>query len=315
LSAELADEKLVTLNASGEEFLALWKHDTSGNPFGAVILLHDQGHTIGWPQDIKGLRDELAQYGWSTLAVALPNPKDQEIKARPSLAPTPAPENAEGEDNGEKTAQDAAENTPEESKAKQSTEKDNTASTANTSPPPPKKIAAPKLTAAEIEAMAIARLEASMKHLNSIGQFNIAIMGSGVGAARAVNFIHKLTNSNGSKDAKQNVAAVGAKAIIERPLRALIMVNARNSVTGMDKQLPKLLIDPGLPVLDLVFNDHHLDQVEAKARKDKASRLQMENYYQVKLLRPAKSKKDYLNHTVRRTRGFLNRHAKGVEIK
>ena len=104
------------------------------------------------------------------------------------------------------------------------------------------------------------------------------------------------------------------KAIIQRPFRALILVAARNSDESQPESLMDLLNDAGLPVIDIYFNNHHLDEYEVKQRALHARKKQITTYFQVQLLRPSMSEANKENRLVRRVRGFLSKHAKGVEI-
>lgn len=298
LGEELANDNLVQLNAAGEAFYCLWNHTTTGNALGAVLILHEEGHHLDWPLTINSLRVELADHGWSTLTVDLPNPTAGKISLRPTPIPTPIPEsNAEPKPNPE-AAIDSADNKEPPQSDKPEPENPADASAAQTKP--------------EIETVVGARLNAALDYLHGAGQFNIVILGQGLGAARAAVFINQLMTSSANSAVAQNTGK--AKAIIKRPVRALVLVNARNHIAGSELTLPQQLKDPGLPVLDIVFGDHYMDSHEAEKRRRWASRQQMSNYSQVKTRRPVGGASEKNNRLVKRVRGFLNRNAKGVEI-
>ena len=299
LGDELKDENLVKLVADGEEFFGVWKHTILANALGAVLILHEEGQNVDWPLTVNSLRVELAEHGWSTLAVALPNPHGEKILVRaiptPASAPNPEP-GTSTEDEANTAAEQATLPTDAPKEIAET-------ATPEPSPPPPK---------ADIEAQVHARLDAAINYLHKVGQFNIVVVGQGIGAVRATAFIKRLMTSAANKQMTKNAAKT--KAIIKRPIRALVLVNARNHIAGSPVKLYEQLKDPGLPVLDILFGEHHLDSFEAKKRREWASRNQLKNYSQVKMRRPVGPASEHNNRLVKRVRGFLNRNAKGVEI-
>lgn len=228
LHAELATEAQVWLEAQGEKFLALWEPDTSGSSFGAILLLHGEGQTPDWPDTINPLRTTLMQFGWSTLAIELPD----------------------------------------------STVENN-------------------------EILAQAHIQAAVNFLNQEGQQNLVMFGAGLNASRAMTYLLTLPAAPESAPKSSSNPTRGA-------FRALIMVNAR------ELQLPQ---DFRLPTFDLYFDEHYLDATEVQERLLLAKKYQLPHYHQLRLLRPAASEYGEENRLTRRVRGFLNKYAKGVEIK
>lgn len=256
LSEELGEDAIVWLTAAGDKFISLWEPDRSGQPFGAILIVHGEGQTADWPYTISALRQSLPDHGWSTLSISLPNPEQTSAPPRTS-----------------------ADNNPE-----------------------------PSTT----ETLVIERMKAAMAYLNKRGQYNIVILAHGVGASRSVQYLSALSSS-----APSNLPTGGrsrATAIIERPIRALIMVNARNGIAGADDNLTQHLNDRSLPVMDIYFGDHVLDATEPQQRKLAAKKNRIANYHQSKLLEPASNWQEGENRLTRRVRGFLNKYAKGVEI-
>ncbi|WGO97813.1 alpha/beta hydrolase family protein [Saccharophagus degradans] len=260
LSEELGEDAIVWLNAAGEKFISLWEPDRSGNPFGAILIVHGEGQTADWPYTIRALRQSLPDHGWSTLSISLPNP-----------AETPPP------------ARSPSDTTPP----------------SKPTPPP-------------TEPIVIERMKAAMSYLNKRGQYNIVILAHGVGASRSVQYLSQLSTSR-----PNNLPSGGrsrATAIIDRPIRALIMVNARNGIEGADDNLTEYLTDRSLPVMDIFFGDHVLDATEPDQRKMAAKKNRIAHYHQSKLLEPSANWQEGENRLTRRVRGFLNKYAKGVEI-
>lgn len=257
LSEELGEDAIVWLKAGGSKFISLWEPDRSGNPFGAVLIVHGEGQTADWPYTIRALRQTLPDNGWSTLSISLPNPEKNTPPPRPDSPPSTAP-------------------------------------------------------APQTESLVSDRMKAAMSFLNNKGQYNIVILAHGVGAARSMQYLSELTNTG-----MGNIPSGGrnrATAIIERPIRALIMVNARNGIAGAENNLTKHLTDRSLPMMDIYFGDHVLDSTEPAERKLAAKKNRIANYHQAKLMEPAVNWQEGENRLTRRVRGFLNKYAKGVEI-
>ncbi len=265
-----ADE-LRWLEADGEKFMALWQRNKTGNPFGAVLILHGEGQTASWPHTVSAIRNNLSQHGWSTLAVSLPPLAKAEIPARNAVATGAGSAPSIGDENNAPTAITAGKRSPEQ--------------------------------------ISDARLSAAIEFLNQLGQYNIVMVGHASGAIRATRFINSISGNQASD------AAPSALAIMERPIRALIMVEARNRMDHGGERLVSFLNDTTLPVLDIYYGDHYLDVLEVRQRKKMIINKGITRYYQVQVLRPSKSDEMSENRLTRRIRGFLNRHAKGVEIE
>jgi len=83
---------VVSLKASSTEFIGLLNKETDVKPKGVTLILHGMGSNPNSPQLIHPLRDNLAQYGWSTLAIQLPIlPHDAPIDDYIALLPESTP--------------------------------------------------------------------------------------------------------------------------------------------------------------------------------------------------------------------------------
>ena len=60
------------LDVEGKKVLGLYTEDTSGEPQGGIILLHELGSHPNSPTVIAPLRKTLPGYGWATLSLQLP---------------------------------------------------------------------------------------------------------------------------------------------------------------------------------------------------------------------------------------------------
>lgn len=151
----------------------------------------------------------------------------------------------------------------------------------------------------DAEKLAAARIQAAAKYLDQKGQYNIVIIGSGTGANRGLEFLQEQPARPNATAKETGPQALGA-------FRALIIINARNiEITRKFK----------LPILDLYFNEHYLDDTEAKKRDILARKYHLPYYHQVHLLKPEVTDPGDENRLTRRIRGFLNKYAKGVEVK
>ncbi len=284
LSDEVDTNDIRWLQAHGEKFLALWQPDRTGNPFGAILILHGEGQSVDEPDEINAIRNNLSHFGWATLSVNLPAPKDNEVPPRPADKPSAQPT--------ETPSADA--NTPEA--GNKPTEK--AQATKSTAPKPMR----------HPEEISEARLDAAIAFLNEQGQYNIVVVGQGVGAARAMRYIDNISDN-------KKMAKVKTRGKIQRPIRAVVLLQARNRIPATNDQLTRYFNDASLPILDLHYGDHFLDRTETKARAKAARAARIENYYQIKILRPTETDEGSENRLTRRIRGFLNKHAKGVEIE
>ncbi|RRQ22269.1 DUF3530 family protein [Thiohalobacter thiocyanaticus] len=68
----LIDGEAVWLEADDAQFLAIHTPDLTGEPKGAVILVHGMGAHPDWQEVIHPLRVRLPEHGWATLSVQMP---------------------------------------------------------------------------------------------------------------------------------------------------------------------------------------------------------------------------------------------------
>lgn len=269
LSDEVEEEDLTWLEANGEKFMSLWQADKTGNPFGAVLILHGEGQSVDWPGEVSAIRNNLSHHGWATLSINLPPTAKPQIPERPQEPPAISSEESNGNTENVMSVPDSE----------------------------------PVDQGNDPEAVSEARMQSAIQYLNSQGQYNIVIVSHGIGAIRAGKFIDMLT--------KTNTSAMAGK--IQRPVRALVFVQARNRIGDM--LLTRFMNDASLPILDIYYGDHFLDQIEVQQRKKAAATNGIQHYYQVKILRPDGESFKSENRLTRRIRGFLNKHAKGVEVE
>ncbi len=286
LEQELRGKGLVMLEAGGNTFSAIWQPDTSSNTLGAVLIFHGSGQNINWPESIAELSKALSLHGWASLSISLP----ERVKTAPPQRPTPTPSPAT----------------------------DSTAANANSTSEPPEEPKPKIKTEQDVEREVRARAKAGMDYLNSQGQYNIVFAGEGLGAARAARYLDTLSKGFNKQGVARTMGNAKTQAVISRPVRALIIINARNHIIPDMREQNSLmdwLNDPGLPILDVYAPTHHLDQLESEQREKQAQKKRMEKYFQVQLNKPDLEESSGETMLSKRVRGFLNKHAKGVEIE
>ena len=294
LSEAYQNKGLVSLNANGKSFPGLWHTDTSGTPLGAVLIFHDAGENANWPSTVAVLHQHLTLFGWATLSIELPDPVPPIPPERPPARP--------------KKQVDAETPDAETPIEEPSQDKPNDAS--------PKNDGGNTSTDDEaVETEVKARAKAAMDFLNEKGQFNIVFVGYGLGATRAARFLDGMENLQTGKLDKQ-LREANAKAVIARSVRALILIDARNTIpfSGNNQMIAEWLNDETLPVLDIYTGTHYLSRTEPQQRKKAIRKKQLQKYSQVHLNPPGQTSEEIEDRLAKRIRGFLNKHAKGVQL-
>lgn len=157
-----------------------------------------------------------------------------------------------------------------------------------------------------------ARIEAAIAFLHGQGQYNIVLAGYGHSARRILNYASRSDAPGMNRNLK---STQGTK--LKRPVRALILISPL-SLEGerLSSKLGKFPYKD-MPILDIIFGHHYLDTFDAKARQETARASRIKHYLQIKSVEPSASAKVFgqQNRLSRRIRGFLDSHAKGVEIE
>lgn len=133
-------------------------------------------------------------------------------------------------------------------------------------------------------------------HFKQQGVFNIAILGEGHGAALAANYIANLPPA-------------------AQPLRALLMINASNSINDGAINNLELLNKIKLPVLDAYHYGIYRQQQAATARRQAIPRQQRPDYQQIRLPRASGNQQHSDNLVSKRIRGWLDNNVAGFMVK
>jgi len=308
LGEYLDKESLQWLNSEHGRFLSLWQADRSGDPKGALLIIHAEGEHPAWPHTTKPLHDTLPDAGWATLAISLPAPDEHKVPKRI----LPAKIKKIIKKNDEEGSKDNSEDSEDSEK---SNEQDKTAAIADDNKNSEKqKVVAEEPTSKTIqkkdlpsaELITEKRLESALQFLHDQGQFNLIVLGNGSGAIRAQDFIDKIT---------PKIDNPKLKAKLERPVRAMIIVNGRNRLPTMEKTYENWFSDPEIPVLDIFTQYDYRNKIEAKTRKTLAKQKKVLVYKQVRLVSLNTEKSWDENVLSRRVRSFLDTNAVGIEVE
>jgi hypothetical protein len=295
LAAHLPKDSLLWLETDNERFLSIWQQDRSGLPKGAVLIVHAEGENPTWPNTTKPLHDTLPNHGWATLAISLPEPDALQTPSRTLPVKTHPVEPAIAM---ETETSEGSTSAPADIKQPESTNSPAT----NEKPQPD----SPLANTMSAETIVEKRLETAMQFLHDRGQFNIILIGSGVGAIRAHEFLNKITPKiNNPK----------LKAKLERPVRAMVLVNARNQLPMAEDSFNNWFSDPDIPVLDIFVQTDRRNTQEAAARKILAQQKKVTAYKQVRITELSHEKSWSENQLSRRVRSFLDSNAVGIEVK
>lgn len=288
LKQQYPAEDIRELSAEGGTFTALWREDRSGKANGAVLLVPTDGQTANWPQTVDVLRTDLPKHGWSTLAI------DIAFTSPPKAPPRPTRANVTQEAENGQTSPDSTEDTEP----------------AETSDAPRDDSRISPLSPKQIEQQNRSRIEAGIQFLNAQGQYNIIFVGYGQSAERVTKFASEGEGA-GLQANGRTLPATG----MQRPARALIIINPKTTDNQAFKSLIKDIPYKKMPILDIVVGKHYLDMLDAEQREITALEEGFETYLQYLTVEPNTTVFNTENRLSRRILGFLNQYAKGVEIE
>lgn len=272
------------IEAGSEKMLALYRPDTSGTPLGAALILHRGEQPPWWSNATEQMRMELSDYGWATLMILLPTEK-MTIPARPKPKPPVQQENPEPKEDSEDQAAPGEDQEIFDS----STGELSTTEEMN------KPEVAPVEAEDEIEpALPLPerneqRIMAAMNYLNEKGQFNLALISDSTSTPIASATLLRMSPGN------------GAKAIV-----AQIIVNEPRDAPLPNKALDEGLFDPSVPLLDIYSDIHHYNS-NGDNRQRRARQKKYQTYQQISI------DLDDTQQLAKRVRGFLSKHAAGME--
>lgn len=330
LAAEIAVGEAVWLGTGEDRFFALFRPESTGYPQGGMILIHNNGENPAQPGAIQGIRSWLPNYGWSTLAISVPDLQQASLPARTRPGYVRWERNDDDTATGQSADQETADTKSNvdgkmdpDSKPDPETQTDldqdskSAADAALARPAAKTDQIPPDETEQQEEGRVIDLAAANRDSLDSLfktldrristsiqymqeskGQYNLILLGVGNGA-------HLL-----ARYAQTQVLA-GNGAVIQ----GLVFVNAGQYLQSGLESLPNLLANLYMPILDLYQNNSVSNIESAKKRIDQANRYHLTRYTQVRI--PAVSNQAYSrnNRMIRRVTGWLAKYAEGMEVQ
>jgi hypothetical protein len=278
------EDEVVSLPGTNQDYYGLFLEESTGSPQGSVLILPDNQQHGHWPVVIAPLREYLPQHGWATLTIELPDEPARQRIAR--AEPTDQPSSSNSEEKNEPIASIDPITLNQEGEPLLTTEAiDN----AKTNVPAPEE--AITLVAVQYKKKNQQRISAAMEYLRSKGQLNIVIIGYGVGAAWAIDYL-----------AQQN----------EKGL-ALVTIDAMPSQDN-DTQMLQQLAELQNPFLDLMQPKKSYILKKGKARRAIMQRNKNKGYQQI-ITSNVASYRNNENSTNRRIRGWLKTNAGSTLVK
>jgi hypothetical protein len=250
------ENEVVSLPGTNQDYYGLFLEESTGSPQGGVLILHDNQQHGHWPDIIAPLREYLPQHGWATLTIELPDEPARQRIARSK--PTDQPSLSISEEENVPTA------IPEE---------------------------AITLVPVQYKQESQQRISAAMEYLRSKGQLNLVIIGYGIGAAWAIDYL-----------AQQNKKGL-----------ALVTIDAMPNQDN-DTQMLQQLAELQNPFLDLMQPKKSYVLKKGKARRAIMQRNQNKKYQQI-ITSNVASYRNNENSTNRRIRGWLKTNAGGMLVK
>lgn len=323
------EDEVVRLKTSTESFYGLFLAEASGQPQGGVLILHDNQQHGHWPDVVAPIREYLPQFGWATLSIELPDaPAKKRIKRELLLT-----SDTDTDSNQKSDPQNAEPNTSsnddseklENEQIDQDEPADNSALAGDTDtiiepdnnedaePALPRLQSLPAIsetkatrsksgTVAEPDERMIylkqnrSRILGAIEYLKSRGQFNIVIIGYGIGAAWAIDYVQQ--EDTGEQDQKG---------------LTLITIDALASRFEPDK-MQKQIKNLQVPYLDLIHPQPGDSLKMAKKRLSIMKRAKNNRYQQIITANMA-NYSETESPTSRRIRGWLMKNAGGTLVK
>ncbi|BFM05718.1 DUF3530 family protein [Halioxenophilus aromaticivorans] len=275
------------LMVAEHNYLALLQPSQKPNNRGLVVLLPDRGQHPDWPLQIRPLRNELSESGWTVLAMALPEPNPPAIPARPVPAPAPTtPETeAEADDGDQEPAAEETEVSAPDAEQPQSPAP--APAQPPTDPEPAPEPAIPAETIVDqLTLQAFTLVEEPLRR-------NIVLVGVGDGGYWAARWAEQLAAEINSEDEET-----------PRITLKLVLIEARNQLPSQAQTLPSFLQAP-MPVLDLI---PERTQNQPQQRRLAAQKAGYGGYFRQQHYHPPTAASDQADRRlVNRVKGFIRR--------
>jgi hypothetical protein len=280
------EDEVVSLPSTNQDYYGLFLEESTGSPQGGVLILPDNQQHGHWPDIIAPLREYLPQHGWATLTIELPDEPAPQRIVRPK--PTDQPSSSNSEEKNESIASIDPITLNQKGEPLLTTAAiDNAKNNVQV----PSEEAVTVDTVKQHKKQNQQRISAAMEYLRSKGQLNLVIIGYGIGAAWAIDYL-----------AQQN----------EKGL-TLVTIDAMPSQHN-DTQILQQLAERQIPFLDLMQPNKPDVLKKGKARRAMMQRSKNERYQQV-ITSNVAGYRNNENPTNRRIRGWLKTNAGGKLVK
>jgi hypothetical protein len=281
------EDEVVSLPGTNQDYYGLFLEESTGSPQGGVLILTDNQQHGHWPDLIKPLREYLPQHGWATLTIELPDEPERQRITRPK--PTDQPPLLNSEDEKEAIASISPITTNQEGEPRLTTE------AVDNADPDARDLTSEEAVTVDAvnqyKKQSQQRISAAMEYLRSKGQLNLVIIGYGIGAAWAIDYL-----------VQQNEKGLTLVTIDAMP--------SQYNDTQMHQQLLKLQN----PFLDLMQPNKPYVLKKGKARRVIMQRNKNEQYQQI-ITSNVAGYRNNENPTTRRIRGWLKTNAGGKLVK
>ncbi|WP_415897537.1 DUF3530 family protein [Neptuniibacter sp. QD72_48] len=274
----------------GEQLLGYYLTEGSGIPQGGVIIFPDELTHMDWPENLNQIRTGLANHGWYTLAVFLPQPAQTPLPKRTlpvlsAIKPTQSPDTPQDSSTEPVEAQEEAttENTETPSDAVMNQQEN-----AANAPTEAVQEQEEKENYQEI----VARLgNTAFEHLKKEkGVDRVVILGAGTGATWAAQYVQK-------HQEQQNLR--------------LVLLDARDSITENAPRLLEILPEIKTTIIDLHHSarrstntNHRENSPERRLRLARHKR--MNNFHQSRLPQANDNWKKDNSWLFKHVRGMIN---------
>lgn len=325
------ENELLELTAKDEAFYGFFLQERTGQPQGAVLILHDIEQHGHWPKLVAPLREGLPDSGWITLSIELPyrpsvipaykipttqaNANQQEDNTQEQADSEESEANAAEQNETEPEATEPEATEPEATAAADDESEQANIGTSDNEPELPKLDSLPAINTDNANKPDIvdepedlmqayrdsvkARIDSALSYLRSRGQFNLVIIGSGEAAIWAADTTLNLDKKEGL---------------------ALVMIDAKESPAANENLIEKIA-NIELPILDLITADNPDSKLQLKLRKGEMRHRNKSDYSQIRLPQKAGYADAFepleaANYpATRRIRGWLRSKAAGTALK
>lgn len=272
----------------GEQLLGYYLTEGSGIPQGGVIIFPDELTHMDWPDNLNQIRTGLANHGWYTLAVFLPQPAQAPLPKRtlPVLSPikpTQSPDTPQDSSTEPVEAQEKNTETPSDAATNQQE---------NAANAPAEAEAEQEQEEKENYQEIVARLgNTAFEHLKKEkGVDRVIVLGAGTGATWAAQYVQK-------HQEQQNLR--------------LVLLDARDSKTENAPRLLEILPEIKTTIIDLHHSarrstNTNYSENTPERRLRLARHKRMNNFHQSRLPQTNDNWKKDNSWLFKQVRGMIN---------